>query len=247
MSREETRLRPVDLARAAGISTQQVRNYEEAGVLPPVPRTASGYRVYGVRHREALLTYRALAAGHGPDAARGIMRAVHADDVPGALALVNAGHAALHEQRLSLQAASEALTALAEQGADTGPPVPRAGLRIGEVAARLGVRTSALRVWESAGLLTLRREPVTGYRVFGPDEIREARIVQLLRQSRYLFAHIRPVLGELRDSGGTEALGAVLAERRAALTHRTTTMLRASGLLHAYVTRPVPPASEPGR
>jgi DNA-binding transcriptional MerR regulator len=30
-------LRPVDLARRAGISTQLVRNYESAGTLPPAP------------------------------------------------------------------------------------------------------------------------------------------------------------------------------------------------------------------
>lgn len=239
-TRHDRRLRPVDLARVAGISTQQVRNYEEAGVLPPVPRTASGYRVYATRHREALLAYRALAAGYGPDTAGGAMRAVHAGDVPEALDLVNAGHAALHEQRLALQETGEALTALAAQDTDT-LPVPREGLRIGEVAARLGLRTSALRVWESAGLLTPGREPATGYRVFAADTVRDARIIQLLRQSGYLFDQIRPVLQQLRDSGDTEALRAALSRRREALTHRTTAMLHASGLLHTYVTGPGAP------
>lgn len=242
MSREEKRLRPVDLARAAGLSTQQVRNYEEAGVLPSAPRTPSGYRTYGVRHREALLTYRALVGGFGPATARGIMRAVHAGDVPGALALADAGHAALHEQRLALRATSEALGTLAAHGADT-VPVPRGGLRIGEVAVRLGVRTSALRVWESAGLLTPGREPVTDYRIYAPETVRDARVVQLLRRSGYLFGAIRPVLRQLRETGDTGALGAALSRRRDSLTHRSTEMLRASGLLHAYVTGSGPQAS----
>ncbi|NUT49982.1 MAG: MerR family DNA-binding transcriptional regulator, partial [Saccharothrix sp.] len=43
-------LRPVDLARAAGISTQQVRNYLDAGVLPPAGRSPAGYRVFDARH-----------------------------------------------------------------------------------------------------------------------------------------------------------------------------------------------------
>ncbi|MFD0745172.1 MerR family DNA-binding transcriptional regulator [Phytohabitans flavus] len=94
-------MRTVDLARAAGVSTQQIRNYEEAGLLPPVPRTDSGYRTFDERHLKAVLAYRALAAGHGPEAARGIMHAVLAGDVAGALALVDAGHAALHEERAS--------------------------------------------------------------------------------------------------------------------------------------------------
>jgi hypothetical protein len=85
------------------------------------------------------------------------MRAVHARDVPLELALIDAGHAALHEQRLSLQAVGKALETIAEQITDESN-VPASNMRIGVVAAYLGVRTSALRVWESAGLLTPHRE-----------------------------------------------------------------------------------------
>ncbi|MDA0638786.1 MerR family DNA-binding transcriptional regulator, partial [Nonomuraea sp. MCN248] len=86
-------MRPIDLARLAGLSTQQIRHYADSGILPPTPRTPAGYRRFDARHRLALLTYRALAAGHGWHAARVIMQAVHAGDVPRALALVDAGHA----------------------------------------------------------------------------------------------------------------------------------------------------------
>jgi len=41
-----TSLRPIDLARATGISVQQVRNYESWGLLPPTSRSKSGYRLY---------------------------------------------------------------------------------------------------------------------------------------------------------------------------------------------------------
>ena len=129
--------RPVDLARLAGVSTQQIRNYEQAGIFPPVTRTATGYRSYDARHERALLTYRALAAGFGGEASQAIMRAVHAEDLPGALTLIDAGHAALHEQRRSLRVAGEALEAVAEQPPDA-LAVPRAGMRIGELAASAG-------------------------------------------------------------------------------------------------------------
>ncbi len=236
MSGEEAGLRPIDLARMAGISAQQIRNYEEAGILPPAPRTPAGYRTFGAGHRRALLAYRALAKGYGLHTAQAIMRAVHAGDVPGALTLVNAGHAALHEQRLSLQRASDALEAIAGQGADPSAPVPRSGVRIGEVAARLGVRTSALRVWESAGLLTPQREPGTGYRCFGPADVRDARIVATLRQSHYPLPQIRPILDGLRRTGSSDALRAALAQRRAALTQQTAAMLEGSSHLHHYLT-----------
>jgi DNA-binding transcriptional MerR regulator len=226
-------LRTVDLARLAGISTQQIRNYLAAGVLPPAPRTASGYRAFDERHRRALLTYRALAAGYGWDAARRIMRAVHAGDVPAALALVDAGHAALHEQRRALAAAGDALQAIA--GQDPGAAPPRSGLRIGELARHLGVRASALRVWERAGLLEPRRERGTRYRHFGPADIRDARMIAMLRQGRYPFAVIRPILADLRQAGSTGALRAAIAERQAAVAGQTLAMLAGAGQLHAYL------------
>jgi hypothetical protein len=87
------------------------------------------------------------------------MAAEHAGDVAKALALVDACHAELHEQRRTLQATRHALETVAET------PAPRRGdLSIGQVAAQLQVRTSALRTWESAGLLAPDRDRGTGYR-----------------------------------------------------------------------------------
>ncbi|WP_196449133.1 MerR family transcriptional regulator [Planomonospora sp. ID82291] len=235
MDRAGPGLRPIDLARAAGVSTQQIRNYAAAGVLPPVPRTASGYRRFDTRHLRALLAYRALAGGHGPDAAQSIMQAVHAGDVPLALRLIDAGHAALHEQRLSLQATGEALETVAGQTPEA-PETPRSGLRVGEVAARLGVRPSALRLWESAGLLAPKREPGTGYRRFGPADIRDARMIGMLRRSRYPLEQIRSVLDGLRRNGSSDALRAAVAQRQEELTRRAAAMLEGSSHLHRYLT-----------
>ncbi|MFE1247532.1 TioE family transcriptional regulator [Streptomyces sp. NPDC058735] len=231
----DRRLRPVDLARLAGVSTQQIRNYEEAGVLPPAARTASGYRVFGDVHRRALLAYRTLLRGHGPVTATAIMRRVHEGDVAGALALLDAAHAAVHEERVSLRAAGEALELLALH---PPAPLPRSGgLRIGEVAALLGVRTSALRVWEGAGLLAPGRERGTGYRLYEPADVRDARLVHTLRRSHYLFDQIGPVLEGLRREGGTEALHAAITSRGEALTARTRGMIEGAGALHDYLTR----------
>ncbi|MET7323692.1 TioE family transcriptional regulator [Streptomyces sp. NPDC005549] len=253
MRNGERRLRTVDLARTAGLSTQQVRNYEDAGVLPPAGRTDAGYRVFGERHREALLTYRALQPGYGAVTATRVMRAVHDGDVAAVLALVDAAHAALHEERVSLRAAGEALEALTgSRGTAAQPPrsgdgprgphaphAPHApnGLRIGEVAALIGVRTSALRVWEEAGLLVPGREHGTGYRVYGPADVRDARVVRALRRSHHLFDRIRPVLEDLRRAGSSEALRAAVEARGRALTARTRSMLAGAGALHAYLDR----------
>jgi DNA-binding transcriptional MerR regulator len=163
------------------------------------------------------------------------MRAVHAGDLPLALTLVNASHAMLHEQRLSLQAAGEALEAVAEQTPDTSA-LPRSGMRIGEVAAYLGVRTSAIRVWESAGLLTPKRDPGTRYRRFSSTDVRDARMINMLRQGGYPLPQIQLILDGLRQTGSSDALRAAIAQRQAGLTQRATAMLEGSNRLHRYVT-----------
>jgi DNA-binding transcriptional MerR regulator len=235
MGQEDTGLRPIDLARLAGISTQQVRNYEDMGILPPAPRTPAGYRRFDAGHRRALLTYRALARGYGWDTARAIMQAVYAGDLPQALTLVDAGHAALHDERLSLQAAGEALEAVAGESPDTSAS-PRSGLRIGEVAAQLGLRPSALRVWEASGLLTPGRDPGTRYRCFSAADVRDARMINMLRKGRYPLPQIQLILDGLRRTGSSDALRAAIAQRQAALAQRATAMLEGSSLLHHYVT-----------
>ncbi|MFD7435893.1 MerR family transcriptional regulator [Streptomyces sp. NPDC059861] len=228
----DDRLRPVDLARLAGVSAQQIRNYEDAGVLPPAARTASGYRTFTGTHRRALLAFRAMVPGYGPMAAARIMRAVHDGDVPGALALVDATHAALHEERQRLRATSEALRTLAGRPAE---PLPSAGLRVGEAAVLIGVRPSALRVWEAAGLLSPRRERGTAYRVYSPEDVRDARLVHTLRGSNYLLDQIRPVLEDVRREGGTEAMRTAIGDRDEALNARTRAMLAGAGALHGYL------------
>lgn len=245
-------LRPVDLARAAGISAQQVRNYADAGILPPAERSPTGYRRFEERHRQALLTYRALAAGYGRPTAQQAMHLIHAGDLPAALALLDAGHADLHAERESLREAGQALAAVAEQswpadqGGRAGPagPAGRAGsagsaggqgdLRIGELAAVLGIRTSALRVWEDAGLLAPAREKGTGYRVYGPAELRDARMIHMLRQSYYPLPQIAPILDGLRRTGSSDALREAIARRQDALNQRSAAMLAAATRLHGY-------------
>ena len=83
------RLRPIDLARGHGLSTQAIRNYEEAGILPAAGRTPHGYRTYTPLHARALRTFLALVPGHGHRTATSIMRSVNQGVVDEALHLID--------------------------------------------------------------------------------------------------------------------------------------------------------------
>lgn len=227
-----TRLRPADLAREHGLSTQAVRNYEQDGFLPPAARTPSGYRIYTEVHASALRAFLALVAAHGHATAGGIMIAVHADDLDRALTLVDRGHEQLLRDRETLNSVRTAIGHLTTEAA----PEPAAtDWSIGELAHRLDVTAATIRAWERAGILVPRRNPATGYRVFTAADIRDAELTHLLRRGGYPLEHIATVVGQVRTAGGTESLVDALETWREKLTARGVAMLDAAGLLGAYL------------
>ena len=226
-------MRSVDLARTARVTPQTVRNLEAQNVLLAAERTASGYRRYRPAHMSALHAYRALTRAHGAPSARSIMVAITAGDIATGIAEVDAAHAALHAQREELDDLALALQTIG--GAQSHAHAAMDRVSIGELSEMLGVRTSALRVWEAAGLLRSMRGGAHGYREYNESQVQAARVIHLLRQGRYLFDRIRPVIDALNGAGSTEALTAAITERREALNQRSRHALHAAGLIDAYL------------
>ncbi|GGV66954.1 MerR family transcriptional regulator [Streptomyces longisporoflavus] len=235
------RLRPVDLARGHGLSTQAIRNYEADGILPPADRSPHGYRTYTALHAGALRAFLALVPGHGHRTATSIMQAVNrgevADGVDEAFRLIDESHAQLLDDRRTLRAVESALRDLESLG--TAPePTPGAapgGTFIGPLADQLGVRPATLRKWEHAGLVRPGRDPQTGYRVYDEADIRDARLAHQLRRGGYLLEQIAPLIARVRAAGGLEPLEATLSDWHGRLSARGRAMLKGAGELEAYL------------
>ncbi|MFE7509560.1 MerR family transcriptional regulator [Promicromonospora sp. NPDC057488] len=230
------RLRPVDLARGHGLSTQAVRNYEDAGILPAAVRTPAGYRAYTPRHARALRAFLALVPGHGHQGAAAIMRAVHDGAVGEAFRLIDESHALLLQDRRTLRAVEDALRDL--DGAPPARPAPRAGPQdtfIGPLAAQLRIRPATLRTWERAGLVRPRRDPQTGYRVYDAAAVRDARLTHQLRRGGYLLEQIVPLIERVRTAGGLAPLESTLAGWHGRLTDRGRALLAGAAALEAYL------------
>ncbi len=233
-------LRPVDLARGHGLSTQAVRNYEAAGILPPADRTATGYRTYTALHAHALCAFVALAPAHGHRTATAIMRAVNRDAIEEALRLIDESHAGLLDDRRTLASVEAALTAL-----EPVPP-PRGETFVGPLARRLGVRPATVRKWEGAGLLRPRRDPRTGYRVYDAADVRDASMARQLRRGGYPLEQIGPLIAQVRSAGGVAPVESMLAGWRARLSARGRAMLTGAAALDTYLRhRLTPPAAAP--
>ncbi|WP_121749303.1 TioE family transcriptional regulator [Streptomyces sp. E2N166] len=231
------RLRPIDLARGHGLSTQAVRNYEEAGILPDAGRTAHGYRAYTPLHARALGAFLALVSGHGHQAAASIMRAVNRGALDEAYRLIDESHAQLLDDRRTLRAVEGALRDLAP----TAVPAPGAAgsgsgrTFVGPLAAELGIRPATLRKWERAGLVRPRRDPLTGYRVYDEADVRDARLAHQLRRGGYLLEQIAPVIAQVRSAGGLEPLEATLHDWHDRVSARGRAMLTGAAELEAYL------------
>ncbi|MFD8482862.1 MerR family transcriptional regulator [Kitasatospora sp. NPDC059673] len=225
-------LRPIDLAREHGLSTQAVRNYEEAGVLPPADRSPHGYRQYGERHAVALRAFMALLPGHGHRAATAILCAVNTGQPDEALRLIDESHARLAEDRHTLDAVRTALAHLPPaQSAATNPEF----IHIGPLAHRLGLRPATLRAWERAGLITPSRDTRTGYRTYTPNQVRELLVAEQLRRGGHGLARTAEILHRLRTAGHPDALRPTLAAWQDRLTARGRALLSGAAALHAYL------------
>lgn len=228
-----TRHRISDVARRVGLTTQQVRNYLDQGLLPLADRTDAGHRVLDDQHVAAIDTVRALAGGHGWPRTRSMMTALGVGDVAVALREVDESHADLARERAEVAAALEAFGLLADRPHD----VMRVDARIGEVARAAGVTTAVLRTWEVRRLLRPQRRPHNRYRIYDPTEQRLAALIAVLRRGQYPFDIIDSAIGTIRAVDDPTRAVAELARRQADLDRTSLARGRATARLVDYLDR----------
>jgi MerR family transcriptional regulator, copper efflux regulator len=73
-------------------------------------------------------------------------------------------------------------------------------MRIGVAATAVGVDTSAIRYYESVGVLPEPERTASGYRSYSPEDVERLRFVTLARSLGVGLDDIRQILG-LRDQG----------------------------------------------
>jgi DNA-binding transcriptional MerR regulator len=215
------------------LSAQAIRNYDDAGILPPTKRSETGYRRYTPLHAQALRAFLALRRGHGHQQAMEIMRATNQGVAESAYRLIDAAHVALLAER---DTRTEVATALGALSTTTPNPVNGRPLTVGELARRLGVHPATLRTWETVGILHPERDRATDYREYGSDCVRDAEIARQLRRGGYPLRRVSQFIESLREAGGADALSAFLDSWRDRLTTRSRDLLAGAAQLDAYLT-----------
>jgi len=216
------------------LSAQAIRNYDDAGILPPTERSTTGYRRYTPLHAQALRAFLALRRGHGHQQATEIMRATNQGDTESAYQLIDTTHVALLAER---NTRTEVATALDTLSTTTPTALNGRPLTVGELARRLGVHPATLRTWETAGILHPERNRATGYRQHEPDCVRDAEIARQLRRGGYLLRQAAQFIDSLRKAGGADALTAFLDSWQDRLTTRSRNLLTSAAQLDTYLTQ----------
>lgn len=217
--------------------------YEEIGFIPAAPRSAKGYRLYTPLHLEALQVARTAIASYGWQNAHKIMQAIHQEDLSAALAVIDAHHAYIHQNRREIEETLRILRATSS----TIQPLTKGGERyhqrtsfhIKEAAQSAGIRPSALRFWEEQGLLQPARDRESGYRLYDAEQVRNIQIITLLRKANYDTNVIRTVLNQLATGTPEQAL--IAAENRLKeLTATSQHCVAATAILWRYIEKNFP-------
>ena len=206
--------RTSDLAREVGIHPNTVRRYIEWGLIPPVERSPTGYRLFTQRHLDCLRLARMVYSSYYPGkalraSATGMVYAAVDDDWPGAL-----DQARLHLSNVETEIErAEATVKLLEEWADPDRRASSTGsgkfYSIGKACEILDVTRDVLRNWERNGLISIPRDPSNGYRRIGEAEIERLRIIRLLSHAGYSMMAMLRMFIEL-DAGNTRDLRGAL-------------------------------------
>jgi DNA-binding transcriptional MerR regulator len=200
-------LRTSDLAQAVGIHPNTVRLYVDWGLLPPVERNESGYRIFTQKHLDCLKLARMIYASQYPgrdlraSSSEIIQRAI-ADDWQGALEKAKRHQSAVRKELKYADQTADLLEHWAQSMAEDSDDDP---LEIREVSKLLGISHDVIRNWERNGLITIRRNSYNNYRLFGKKEIERLQIIRMLTRAGYSHMAILRMFIEL-DGGNTQEL-----------------------------------------
>jgi DNA-binding transcriptional MerR regulator len=232
-------LRPSDLAKATGLGAQTIRNYEAWGILPQAERGPQGYRLFTQNHLQAIRVMQSASAGFGWRTAAHIMTMIHRNDLPAALAAIDEKHAIIHQNRREVEAMLTVFHDLSLTLPASDKRVEYSRQRtyhyVKEAAQEANVRVSALRFWEEQGLLQPIRDKTSRYRLYDEAQIRQLKVVALLRKTGYGFEAIRAVLAQMATGTPEEALKAA-EHRLRELTEESRRCMAATAMLWDYIT-----------
>lgn len=187
------------IAKLVGVHSNTIRLYEELKLLPTIPRTESGYRIFNERHLEQLRLLRtAFRSEIISDRLRQevyeIVRTAATEDINGAYQSTLNYLEHLRAEKVRAEEAIGIALDIIENGEKLDETIIFNG-RV-EIAETLGITIDVLRDWERNGLIEVPRNS-NRYRRYGLKEINRLKIIHTLRNAHYSMMSILRMLNRL--------------------------------------------------
>jgi DNA-binding transcriptional MerR regulator len=187
-------LRPVDIARKLGISTTTLRKYEEFGLVPPVPRSAAGYRTYTREHMAYFACVREMLPAFTTGEIVKIFKCVMAKEIDTALWIANKAQADLHGEKIIAGKIVKNLLLKNESQHN----LCCENLSIHDISRETGVPATAIRYWDKVGLISAGRITENNYRIFEADHVKQVLAICALKFSARVFRQ-RHSIAQIRE------------------------------------------------
>lgn len=181
-------LRTSDIATEVGVHPNTVRLYEEWGYLPQIPRSASGYRQFNTIHLEQMKLARLAFADPYPGrhvrcSLANLVRLAASGEYDRVLEAAHEHQILVMGERAQAAAAADYLERWVGGSVEADEQAPR--LLSGQTAELLQLTKDTLRHWERNGLINPPRDPGSGYRLYGTEDIGRLRVLRLLSRAGY--------------------------------------------------------------
>lgn len=203
------------IAEKCQVHPNTVRQYEEQGFLPPVPRAGNGYRQYSELHLEHVLMIRTAfrstwLGGVIRQKALMVLKLSAAGSYEEAMQAAQEHLSLVSTERVKAEIAARLLEKWAVVSDELAGSDIKAW-KTKDIAERLDITLDMLRSWERNGLINVPRNPDNGYRFYGAHEIRRLYVIRALRKARFSLMSIYTMFCHY-DRGIREGLAGILNE-----------------------------------
>jgi len=194
------------IAKAVGCHPNTVRLYEQWGLIPPAKRSANGYRIYTQEHLEQMQLAR--TALNTPWPGKAIRRSGTAVVLQAAGGDLGSALEGAYQHLVLIQSEKAQAEIVADLVSHWVQGLPMAKTnrqyRIRDAATYLQVSVDQLRNWERNGLLVVPRDQGNRYRLYGSEELSQARVIRMLRNAGYSIMAILRMLTSIHQDEATD-------------------------------------------
>jgi DNA-binding transcriptional MerR regulator len=199
--RNKMEYRPIDIARKLNISTSTLRIYEDMGIIPPVKRTDSGYRIFTQIHLDYFICVRNMVKGYSLEFTGDLLKEHMKGNDHKALWMITKSQADLYAEKMRLEKVGLNLIKNLNYKNDNIKKDKNNLMTIKEISKITDVSITTIRYWETIGLVSSVRGNGNNYRLFNEEQIKVILIIHALKYSlkmKYNFYNMEMLKKELK-------------------------------------------------